>query len=35
MLIQHMLIPDTGERATPNPGQKGWYSINLPGGMKG
>jgi len=26
---QCYLPPNTGERAPPNPSQKGWYSINL------
>jgi len=29
------LLPDTSERALPNPSHAGWYSIYLPGGMEG
>ena len=29
------LPPDTGERAPPDPSQKGWYSIYLSGGIEG
>jgi len=29
-ITQCYLPPDTGKRASPNTGQKGWYSINLP-----